>query len=447
MAIFGFNLTLTLIGVFFLRKLIPILNLPPRFLKGFYRFLPPSEQMLRDTNNQPAKKTLGNVKKRKNQEPEKKDFVVNKNAEVPLYFAPVEPADFSFLHFYEEYCWLIDFTVATAFVCLVSLVPEEFKWTGEYLTDNFDLSIFWVSLGALFCSVTLIRLSSRYLSNANAGERSVLVMFGSINFVLCLASLSMPSTMFEVGFDEITVGLERTSKLGLIMIMAVFSALFGSCFAFPGFRTAQMSRDSAKSVPPFTKLMHHGAFYSPLLVPLLFYPKLFRNMLTDERLDENKMADWMPGAISDLTVDRIQLGFVVLTAVWRLGFWKSHLQAYIADAKNRVEKLRKRETKSTQQDIAKNITVVWYYTLVAALQYLLPSILILYLAVLWKSSSGLTFFGNESATGWSHPEGLESLPPGSFPFLIKYLIWFVSCSSAVSTIGGYAFHSICDTDL
>ena len=34
--------------------------------------------MLRDTNNQPAKKTLGNVKKRKNQEPEKKDFVVNK---------------------------------------------------------------------------------------------------------------------------------------------------------------------------------------------------------------------------------------------------------------------------------------------------------------------------------------------------------------------------------
>ena len=84
MAIFGFNLTLTVIGVFFLRKLIPILNLPPRFLKGFYRFLPPSEQMLRETNNQPAKKTLGgNVKKRKNQEPEKKDFVVNKVKSVP----------------------------------------------------------------------------------------------------------------------------------------------------------------------------------------------------------------------------------------------------------------------------------------------------------------------------------------------------------------------------
>jgi len=180
----------------------------------------------------------------------------------------VEPADFSFLHFYEEYCWLIDFTVATAFVCLVSLVPDEFKWTGEYLTDNFDLSIFWVSLGALFCSVTLIRLSSRYLGNANAGERSVLVMFGSINFVLCLASLSMPSTMFEVGFDEITVGLERTSKLGLIMIMAVFSALFGSCFAFPGFRTAQMSRDSAKSVSK--KFVGIGSTSEPVLNCIIY---------------------------------------------------------------------------------------------------------------------------------------------------------------------------------
>ena len=75
----------------------------------------------------------------------------------------------------------------------------------------------------------------------------------------------------------------------------------------------------------------------------------------------------MPGAISDLTVDRIQLGFVVLTALWRLGFWKSHLQAYIADAKNRVEKLRKRETKSTQQDIAKNITVVWLVFILAGI--------------------------------------------------------------------------------
>ena len=68
----------------------------------------------------------------------------------------------------------------------------------------------------------------------------------------------------------------------------------------------------------------------------------------------------MPGALSDGGVDRIQLFLVVGCALWRVGLWKGHLQSYIAVAKDRVEKLRKRENKSTQQDIAKSITVVWY---------------------------------------------------------------------------------------
>ena len=67
----------------------------------------------------------------------------------------------------------------------------------------------------------------------------------------------------------------------------------------------------------------------------------------------------MPGALSDITVDRIQLGIALGCALWRLLLWKTHLQSYIAVAKDRVEKLRKRENKSTQQDIAKSITVVW----------------------------------------------------------------------------------------
>ena len=76
----------------------------------------------------------------------------------------------------------------------------------------------------------------------------MIVMFGSINFVVCLASLMMPSSMFEIGFEEITAQLDRSAKLGMIMIFAILSALFGSCLVFPGFRTAQMSRDAAKNV-------------------------------------------------------------------------------------------------------------------------------------------------------------------------------------------------------
>merc|ERR1712242_66736 len=389
-----------------------------------------------------------NVKQRKktDQQP-KKDLIVPKGAEVPLMFAPVEPNDFTFLHFYEEFVWLIEFSIITVFVVLVTnTIPEQFKWKGDQFTDNLDLSLIWVMLGVLFCSVTLIRLSSRYLGTANAGERSILVMFGSINFVLSLASLSMPSTMFDVGFDTLTEGVERTSKLGLIMTFSFMSALFGACFAFPGFRTAQMSRDASKNATKFEKMYHHGAFYAPLLIPLTFYPKLFRNALTDETLDTKKLFDFMPGALDDLTVDRLQLGLIVGAAVWRLVLFRSHLQSYIAVAKDRVEKLRKRDAKCSQPDIAKNVTVVWYYTLVAGLQYLLPSIVMLYLTCLWKSSTGLTFWGDDESHPWENPSGLN-LPTGAYGVIIKYLVWFVSTSSAIATLGGYAFHSICDVDI
>ena len=36
-------------------------------------------------------------------------------------------------------------------------------------------------------------------------------------------------------------------------------------------------------------MYHQGSFYAPLLIPLTFYPKIFRNMLTDETLDSKKM--------------------------------------------------------------------------------------------------------------------------------------------------------------
>lgn len=74
MAVFGFNLTLSLLGVFFLRKLIPVLDLPSRFLTGFYRFYAPSETECREAANKPEKI----VKDKKNKNVEQKAFIIPK---------------------------------------------------------------------------------------------------------------------------------------------------------------------------------------------------------------------------------------------------------------------------------------------------------------------------------------------------------------------------------
>jgi len=442
MAVFGFHLTLSVLGVFLLRKLVPVFELPSKFLKGFYRFYAPSEKDCREAANKPEKKLIKD-KKNKNAAAQK-PFVIPKNAEVPLYFAEIKSDDFCFLHFYTEFCWLIEFSLVSFTIYIITnTVPEKFKWKGDSVPDDLNLSNVWLILGFLFCAINLSRLSSRYLGSS--GERSLLIMFGTFAFVGCLSALTLPSRVIELGFEELIDKLDRMSKLGLTLFISLFSAIFATAFTFPGFRTAQMNKDSANNADSnLQKLLLHGAFYSPLLVPLTFYPKLFRSQLNDPP-NEIKV-DWLPGALDDTLIDRIQLGLIIFTSVWKMCFWKSHLQAYLAVAKDRVGKMRKREKNYSQVDVAKNVTVVWYYSLVAALQYLLPSILMIFLSLLYKSASGLTWYGLPNEP-WKNPAGMENLEEGTWRVLFKYLLWLASSSSALSVVGGYAFHSIIDTDL
>jgi len=439
MAVFGFNLTLSVIGVFLLRKLVPVFQLPSRCLSGFYRFYAPSEKDCRQAANKPEKI----IKDKKHRNQEQKAFVIPKDAEVPLYFAPVKPEDFCFLHFYTEFCWLVEFgTVCLIIFAVSALVPAEYKWKGDSVPDELDLSNVWLILGSLFCSINLSRLSSRYLGSS--GERSLLIMFGTFCFVGCLSALTLPDRVIELGYESLISPLDRMSKLGVTLIISLLSAIFGSAFAFPGFRTAQMNKDCANNAEnPLKKLLLHGAFYSPLLVPFTFYPKLFRGQLQEQ---SNIQFDWLPGALDDAFVDRIQLGIIFFTSLWKICFWKSHLQAYLAVAKDRVGKMRKREKNYSQVDVAKNVTIVWYYSLVATLQYLLPSVLLIFLGLLLKSASGLTWSG-AFGEGWHNPAGLEELKEGGWVVIFKFAIWLVSSAQALAVIGGYAFHSIIDTDL
>ena len=76
MAVFGFHLTLSVLGVFLLRKLVPVFELPSKFLKGFYRFYAPSEKDCREAANKPEKKLIKD-KKNKNAAAQK-PFVIPK---------------------------------------------------------------------------------------------------------------------------------------------------------------------------------------------------------------------------------------------------------------------------------------------------------------------------------------------------------------------------------
>jgi hypothetical protein len=75
MAVFGFNLTVSILGLFFLRKLIPALDFPSKLLTGFYRFFAPSENECRQAAQLKPKTVKGS---KKNQNAQSKEFVIPK---------------------------------------------------------------------------------------------------------------------------------------------------------------------------------------------------------------------------------------------------------------------------------------------------------------------------------------------------------------------------------
>jgi len=75
MAVFGFNLTVSIVGLFFLRKLIPAFDFPSKLLTGFYRFYAPSENDCRQAAQLKPKTVKAS---KKNQNVQSKEFVIPK---------------------------------------------------------------------------------------------------------------------------------------------------------------------------------------------------------------------------------------------------------------------------------------------------------------------------------------------------------------------------------
>lgn len=115
---------------------------------GLVRYLYPTDNELRNLANIPKSKPPKNKKFGKaaqvNGKPE--TFHVPRNLDVQLEKAKVGPLDVVHLRYFSEYQWLVDFSLYTFFVYLVTEVYLFFF----PLKDEINLSMLWSSLVLLF---------------------------------------------------------------------------------------------------------------------------------------------------------------------------------------------------------------------------------------------------------------------------------------------------------
>ncbi|KAJ2952155.1 hypothetical protein O0L34_g4435 [Tuta absoluta] len=369
--------------------------------QGLYRYLYPDNSELKTLAGVPKDKPKNKKggKSEANGKPE--TFHVPRSLQIQLETAPVTPLDVVHLRFYTEYLWIVDFSLYTGIVYIMSEVYTSFF----PLKDEFNLSMVWCLLVVMFSFKILLSLTKQYFtSEESIGERSTCIVAFCAFLLVAMMVLIVDETNLEVGVDPAydsfyenaskfleNSGLSSVgpaSKLILKFSFAVWAALIGALFTFPGLRVARMHWDSLRyySENKVKALLLNINFAMPFVLVLLWVRPVTRHYLTVRVFSGMDKPLMTPDAF-----DTLRLILVVVTVVLRLALMPRQLQAYLDMAQRRLHAQAKEAGRITNIDLQKKIASVFYYLCVVALQYVCPIVMCLYLALMYKTLGGYSW--------------------------------------------------------
>ncbi|XP_051028544.1 transmembrane protein 161B isoform X2 [Acomys russatus] len=373
MGVIGIQLVVTMVMASIMQKIIPHYSLARWLLcNGSLRWYQhPSEEELRILA---GKQQKGKSKRDRkyNGHIENKPLTIPKDIDLHLETKSVTEVDTLALHYFPEYQWLVDFTVAATIVYLVT----EVYYSLMKPTQEMNISLVWCLLVLSFAIKVLFSLTTHYFKVEDGGERSVCVTFGFFFFVKAMAVLIVTENYLEFGletgftnFSDSAMqflekqGLESqgpVSKLTFKFFLAVFCSLIGAFLTFPGLRLAQMHLDALN--------------------------------LATEKITQ----------MTEATFDTLRLWLIILLCALRLAMMRSHLQAYLNLAQKCVDQMKKEAGRISTVELQKMVARVFYYLCVIALQYVAPLVMLLHTTLLLKT------LGNHS---WGiYPEAVSPWP-------------------------------------
>lgn len=104
------------------------------------------------------------------------------------------------LRFFTEYQWLVDFSVCSVLVYLVTEIYV-FYFPTKAATEV-NLSLVWCFLVAGFAYRLLCSVNSLYFRGEESGERSLVVVMGFVYLLLAMMILVVDEDTLETGLDE-----------------------------------------------------------------------------------------------------------------------------------------------------------------------------------------------------------------------------------------------------
>uniref|UniRef100_A0A182LYP9 Transmembrane protein 161B n=1 Tax=Anopheles culicifacies TaxID=139723 RepID=A0A182LYP9_9DIPT len=400
MALLGAQLVITLIMVSVIQKLSPHFSLAKWILcsTGLTRYLHPTDDELRKLSGVPREKVKGKKDKRNGHSQTNGErsatFHIPRSLDIRLDTIPISPYDIVHLRFYNEYQWLVDFSLYSAIVYAISEVYHFFY----PLKEEINLSM----LCKLLASLTV----QYFKSEESIGERSTCIVTGLAYLLIAMIILIVPEHTLEVGLDKAYhsfntsassflegQGLNSSgpaSKIVVKFFIAVSCGILGALFTFPGLRMARMHWDSLKFCKDrlWLKLMLNVSFAMPFLLVILWIKPLARDYLT-----ARVFSGMSSPILSTEAFETMRLGAVVIAVILRFLLMPIYLQAYLNLAHDRVEEQKKEAGRITNVELQKKISSIFYYLCVVTLQYVAPILMCLFFALMYKTLGEYTWSG------------------------------------------------------
>ncbi|XP_072714773.1 transmembrane protein 161B-like isoform X2 [Ciconia boyciana] len=139
-----------------------------------------------------------NIEGKYNGHIENKPLTIPKDIDLHLETKSVTERDTIALHYFPEYQWLVDFTVAATVVYVVT----EAYCSIMKPSQEMNISVVWCLLVLAFAVKILFSLTTHYFIVEDGGERSVCVTFGFFFFVKAMAILIVTESYLEFGLES-----------------------------------------------------------------------------------------------------------------------------------------------------------------------------------------------------------------------------------------------------
>uniref|UniRef100_A0A3Q1HDQ1 Transmembrane protein 161B n=1 Tax=Anabas testudineus TaxID=64144 RepID=A0A3Q1HDQ1_ANATE len=401
MGVIGVQLVVTMVMASVIQKIIPHYSFARWLLcsGSLQWYQHPTEDELRSL----AGKQKGPKKKDRkyNGHIDNKPLTVPKDIDLQLETKSISEVDTLALHYFPEFQWLVDFTVAATVVYLIT----ELYYSVAQPSGEMNISVVWCLLVLAFVIKTLFSLTAHYFKLEEGGERSLCITFAFFFFVKAMAILIVTENYLEFGLETgecyflVHQGLDSQgpiSKLTFKLILALLCSMIGAFLTFPGLRLAQMHLDALNlTTAKFTQTLLHINFLSPLIMVLLWVKPITKDYIMNPTLGKESVP-----LMTEQTYDTLRLWVIILMCILRLTMMRHHLQAYLNLAQKGVDQMKKEAGRISTVDLQKMVARVFYYLCVIALQYVAPLVMLLHTTLLLKTLGGHSW--------WVYPE--EDLP-------------------------------------